>query len=78
VAEKIRMKISQIEIASRKGDITFTVSIGMAGTEQDGNFGCASLDKAGDELLKRADGALYQAKRKGKNRVKVWERSHWN
>lgn len=71
VAEKIRKKISQINITSRKGNITFTVSIGMAGTEQDGNFRCASLDRAGDELLKRADEALYQAKSKGKNRVKV-------
>lgn len=72
VAEKIRKKISQIIIPSRKGNITFTVSIGMSGTEQDGNYRYTSLDRAGDELLKRADEALYQAKSKGKNSVEVW------
>lgn len=72
VAEKIRKKISQIKIASRKGDITFTVSIGMAGTEQEGIIKCPPADEAGREFLKRVDEALYQAKRKGKNRVEVW------
>lgn len=72
VAEKIRNKISQINIASRKGKITFTVSIGISGTEQNEDYRCASIDSACDELLKRADKALYQAKSKGKNRVEVY------
>jgi len=73
VAEKIRKKISEINIASRKGSITFTVSVGMAGTEQDDYFSGTSLKSVGDELLKRADESLYQAKNKGKNRVEVWQ-----
>lgn len=75
VAEKIRKEISQITIVSRKGNITITVSIGMSGTEHDEKLSCASLDRAGAGLLKRADEALYQAKAKGKNRVQVWESS---
>lgn len=71
VAEKIREKISQISIASRKGVITFTVSIGMAGTEQDGDSETASLTNECENILKRADTALYKAKRKGKNLVEV-------
>ncbi|HBW38689.1 GGDEF domain-containing protein [Desulfosporosinus sp. BICA1-9] len=75
VAEKIREKISQLKIASRKGNINFTVSIGIAGTEQEADFRCASLDRAGDEFLMRADEALYKAKSMGKNRVEIWKSS---
>lgn len=71
VAEKIREKISQISIPSRKGVISFTVSIGMAGTEEDQDFELASLTNKCESILKRADTALYKAKRKGKNRVEV-------
>lgn len=73
VAEKIQKRINQFKIVSRKGDITFTVSIGMAGTEQEAGFRCASTDCVGDELLKRADEALYNAKSMGKNRVEIWK-----
>jgi diguanylate cyclase (GGDEF)-like protein len=72
VAEKIRNRISKINIASRKGNITVTVSIGMAGTEQEGNYRGAPLDRVKDEILKRADEALYKAKGNGKNKVVVW------
>lgn len=78
VAEKIRKTISQLKVDSRKGNITFTVSIGIAGTEQEVDFRCASLDYAEDELLKRADEALYQAKSMGKNRVEIWKYSNTN
>jgi len=69
VAEKIREKISRIQLPSRKGNIAFTISIGIAGTEQDPNLGCASVDEACQSIIKHADKALYQAKRNGKNRV---------
>ena len=74
VAEKIRNRVSQIKIPSRKGNITFTVSIGIAGTEQEEeeDFRGASIASECDEVLKRADKALYQAKGNGKNRVEVY------
>ena len=75
VAEKIRNRISQLNIASRKGNITFTVSIGISSTEQDEDSSCVTTANASDEFLKRADKALYQAKSKGKNRVEVYKPS---
>jgi diguanylate cyclase (GGDEF)-like protein len=69
VAEKIRESISQIRIIGRKGTISFTVSIGMAGTEQLHEFEEDTLLEAFERLLKRADRALYLAKSNGKNRV---------
>ncbi|MDF2544857.1 MAG: diguanylate cyclase protein [Herbinix sp.] len=73
VAEKIRKKVSQLKISTRKGNITFTISIGMAGLEQDTDFTCTALNCVGDKLLKRADEALYQAKSMGKNRTEIWK-----
>jgi len=43
------------------GDISTTVSIGVATM--------SSADRSYEDTLKRADGALYEAKRCGKNRV---------
>ncbi len=71
VAEKIRKNVSEISIDSRKGEIRFTVSIGIAGTEQVDDFACQSIDKMCESLLENADKALYQAKRNGKNRVET-------
>ncbi len=51
-------------------EVAFTVSCGLA------EF---SLDETGEELLRRADEALYEAKRTGKNRVVVAkkQKSFW-
>ncbi|DAB28015.1 MAG: diguanylate cyclase response regulator [Sulfurimonas sp. RIFOXYD12_FULL_33_39] len=60
--EKIRENIEKLEILSDSGEvIKFTISEGVA---------CADKDtKSLDELLKKADVALYEAKGLGRNRV---------
>ena len=58
VAEKVREAISQINF----GDFKVTVSIGLS---------CFSGETA-EQLLKKADIALYRAKNSGKNRVEVY------
>jgi two-component system cell cycle response regulator len=63
VAERLRRKIASEPFAISKGDkaVPVTISIGLA-----------ALEGSGDTphgLLKRADQALYRAKREGRNRV---------
>jgi len=62
-AERIRRAIEAEPFAIHRGtrSITLTCSIGMAGVNPD--------DNAPDLLIKRADEALYRAKRGGRNRV---------
>jgi len=59
-ADQIRNLIASQPISSPQGPIAVTVSMGVAGAE-------ASESK--ELLLRRADSALYEAKRKGRNRV---------
>lgn len=60
VAERIRATAAAMVIPTDAGDLTVTVSIGVAAL-------CAS-DSVND-LLKRADDALYEAKKSGRNTV---------
>jgi diguanylate cyclase (GGDEF)-like protein len=66
VAEKIRGFVEQMEIAHGRETIRVTISAGVA----------AFPRHAGDKqsLIRSADGALYIAKRGGKNLVCVAER----
>ncbi|NWG23982.1 MAG: PleD family two-component system response regulator [Pseudorhodoplanes sp.] len=63
VAERLRRRIAseKFPIEQGRAAIDVTISIGLAGLEGEG-------DTAGN-LLKRADQALYRAKRDGRNRV---------
>lgn len=63
VADRLRetMANEPVKISSSKDKISVTLSIGVA-ESRDGN-------ETADELLKRADEALYEAKRAGRNRV---------
>ena len=70
-AEKIREKISLLQIFSRKEIIAFTVSIGLSSTEQLEEIHSATGSCL--TLIQLADEALYQAKVKGKNRVEVYQ-----
>ena len=65
VAERIRKKVSEKPFIIHKGRqmIDVTVSIGLASSFRG--------EEAQDDLMKRADEALYQAKHEGRNRVVV-------
>ena len=62
-AERLRRSIAEGDIQSEAGVIRCTVSVGVATF----NRNCKSLE----ELLERADQALYHAKRAGRNRVEI-------
>lgn len=60
VAERLRLALAALVVEQGGHAISFTVSSGLAGARRDETF---------DSLLRRADGALYQAKSAGRNRV---------
>jgi len=63
VAERIRNEVSQISIESAKDQpLTFTISLGIAENKNDKNV---------EDILKRADSALYNAKESGRNQTKI-------
>ncbi len=63
IAERIRMHVSgaPFRVAGGREVLTVTISIGVAATHGPGD--------TPDQLLKRADEALYEAKASGRNRV---------
>lgn len=66
VAEHIRSEMENLEyVSSKKQKIKFTVSIGIAML--------TSHDNDLDAVLHKADLALYEAKKKGRNRVELYE-----
>jgi diguanylate cyclase (GGDEF)-like protein len=64
-AERLRKKLGNVIVESEKGPVSVTISMGVAALE----FSCTSLN----ELLNRADHALYEAKNTGRNKTCVWE-----
>ncbi|MFH1115349.1 MAG: diguanylate cyclase [Pseudomonadota bacterium] len=66
VAERLREAVARAQVPTAKGPVSITISIGAA--EDNGE-----LRDLGT-LLKRADDALYDAKRKGRNRVEPYTR----
>ncbi|HEY5994112.1 MAG TPA: diguanylate cyclase [Gallionellaceae bacterium] len=61
VAERLRQAIADTEVPLKEGALHFTASIGVATL--------AKNDASTEMLLKRADQALYKAKKSGRNRV---------
>ena len=64
VCERLRERLKQISIRTLKGDLSFTVSIGLTMLTPD--------DLSIDSVLKRADDALYRAKNGGRDQVVVY------
>jgi diguanylate cyclase (GGDEF)-like protein len=64
VAERLRGNLSKIEVSTNSGAIIrFTVSIGMTVVK--------NKDDLLDDIVKKADKALYLAKNQGRNRVVI-------
>ena len=61
IAERIREKIEESLISAEEFSVNFTVSIGVAKLKND--------DKSIDDIISRADKALYKAKYSGRNKV---------
>ncbi|MBP7338310.1 PleD family two-component system response regulator [Niveispirillum sp.] len=69
VAERLRRRIAEepFAVSAPVGKIDVTISIGVA--LADWTLDGEGKPESGDALLRRADTALYQAKRSGRNRV---------
>jgi diguanylate cyclase (GGDEF)-like protein len=67
VAERLRLKIAANPFEVNGFDIPITVSLGVASTE-------CEVGISLDELLDRADKALYRSKNEGRDRVYAWEK----
>ncbi|MEQ8666483.1 MAG: diguanylate cyclase [Rhodospirillales bacterium] len=63
MAEKMRQRVEDIEIAYDDAMISFTISIGVTEVHAD--------DETFEAMLARADEALYNAKAGGRNRVEL-------
>lgn len=68
VADRLRKKIEEADFTAPTGErLKLTLSIGIS------YFGGEDRGFSPQELIKRADTALYWAKQKGRNRTEVWE-----
>jgi diguanylate cyclase (GGDEF)-like protein len=61
IAEQLRSRIEKMRVILRRQETQITVSVGVASFPQDAG--------EEDELIMRADQAMYSAKQKGRNRV---------
>ena len=63
LAERLRSAFSKIDREFGEADVTVTFSVGVAALPEDG--------QTAGELIEAADGALYAAKRQGRDQVQV-------
>jgi diguanylate cyclase (GGDEF)-like protein len=66
IAERLRLLIADTPIETEVGPIRTTISIGIAIKEKAATISI-------DQLLSRADRAMYRAKQTGRNRVIIWD-----
>ena len=66
IAERLRLLIAETPIETEIGSIKTTISIGIAIREKTASISI-------DQLLSRADRAMYRAKQAGRNRVMIWD-----
>ena len=64
VAERIRRQVEQHRFSGGKGPLQITISLGVAAMDD-------TTLISGEDLVRRADQALYRAKDSGRNRVEV-------
>jgi diguanylate cyclase len=64
VAERVRSSVCESTHRYREGDLRVTVSVGLAE---------ATLSDDSEELVRRADAALYAAKKAGRNCSYAWD-----
>jgi two-component system, cell cycle response regulator len=69
VAERIRGKLEETAMDVGESSLVVTASIGIAGLEA----GEGDTVLSPSALIDRADRALYAAKRRGRNRVEMWD-----
>ncbi len=69
VAERIRHRLEETELACGEGAVIVTASMGIAGMEASSEGEILSPAA----LIDRADRALYTAKSRGRNRVETWD-----
>jgi diguanylate cyclase (GGDEF)-like protein len=65
VAERIRLKVADLQFQSDSGEFSITISIGVTGS----NGLSGNPTEILDQFLKIADNALYEAKSKGRNQT---------
>jgi diguanylate cyclase (GGDEF)-like protein len=63
IAERIRANIEEMSVTYEKQTIKFTISIGVSQA--------LDTDSNSNAVLTRTDSALYQAKKKGRNRIEI-------
>lgn len=63
IAERMRASVADAVVQGDFGRVQFTVSIGVAEAMEEDSF---------MQLVNRADNAMYEAKRKGRNRVEYY------
>jgi diguanylate cyclase (GGDEF)-like protein len=63
MAERLRQEISRMTVVTEVGDLSLTVSLGVAAL-------AAEEDETLENLISRADRAMYQAKAAGRNTVR--------
>jgi diguanylate cyclase (GGDEF)-like protein len=61
IAESLRSRVEREKVILRRSETNITVSIGVANLPED------TMDE--EELIRKADKAMYRAKKKGRNRV---------
>lgn len=69
LAERIRQAVAQNPYEAQGVHLGNTVSVGVAEYSLEPRFGSNIFE----DMLERADRALYQAKEQGRNRVALWE-----
>ncbi len=61
IYERVRAKIAEHKMVTRSGEVSITISIGIARN--------CRRDETADEMLAKADAALYRAKENGRNQL---------